>query len=284
MRCVVCRQALPTLKLLKSHCVAAHSKMQLVTAFLKNMVKQRKSKFVRTEILYLEDGFQNSLSECESDKITAPLPKIEIKEEDDDKTEVKKEIEEEEMKKRKENLLKLRKFRFDKSLRRGMSLNEKTGLFYSCRCSETEKRDNIVEYYRKSDLQNLASDTDTCSDTESNFYVPFADLKLYCAICGNGYTSKKKLKEHLKIHNTDCHICNKRFKDKLTYKEHMKQHLLKVFVCHLCGAEFGLKIMLMDHLDAHIEDDVYENVFGLERDYKIEGGGYFGVYPFFYFG
>lgn len=296
VRCMVCRQTLPTLKILRSHCLAAHSKAQLVRALLKNTIYQNKRQmktfenkfdsvrpqYLKSEILFLEDGFQNSLPEEDSLEITVPFPKIEIKSEPeetesqysfdecDSKNEIKKviaKVEEE----RNENLLKLRNFRFDKTLRKRncLSLNDQTGFFYVCRCSENEKANNLVDCYQKEDLQNLISDTDSCSEA-GNFYVSFADLKFYCDVCGNGYTNKRKLIEHFEVHNTNCRMCKKRFKDRFSYKQHMKKHLLKVFICHLCGAEFGLKDMLMDHLDAHIEDDIYENVFSLEQDYKIE--------------
>lgn len=279
-RCMVCRQLLPTVKTLRSHYNAAHSKMQLVRALIKNTIYEnnvrRKNRnrfenvrphYLKTEILYLEDGFQN----CD-DADAPPLPpKIEIKSEtDESKSDVKPVLEE--MKRRKENLLKLRNFRFNRRNKRNnsLSLNEQTGLFYVCRCSEDAKANVVVDCFRKNDLQNLISDTDSCSDT---VYMPMLDSRCYCDVCGNGYMSKSKLIEHFEVHNRNCRICKKRFSTNFSYKQHMKRHLLKVFVCHLCGAEFGLKSMLMDHLDAHIEDDVFENVFSLEEDYKV---GYFG--------
>lgn len=294
IRCVVCRQSLPTMKTLKSHYNAAHSKTQLVRALIKNTIyennvlhKKRnpfeivRPQYLKSEILNLEDGFLN-YSDDQDDNWVAPLPKIEIKTETDVTGESLEESDDkrvlEDMKKRRaENLLKLRNFRFDKSLRHkksSLSLNEQTGLFYVCRCSEDAKANPIVDCFQKNDLQNLISDTDSCSDTGKIFYMP----KCYCDICGNGYKSKTKLIEHFEVHNTNCRICKKRFNSNFSYKQHMKRHLLKMFVCHLCGAEFGLKSMLMDHLDAHIEDDVFENVFSLEQDYKV---GYFGCGNYF---
>lgn len=298
---MVCRQQLPTLKMLRSHYAAAHSKAQLVRALLKNTVYRSSSprktrdvaisfdevrpQYLKSEILYLEDGFQNSILEDEDSQNSVfeestPEVKEEAQETDsqecagaDDKSAIKNivaEMEEEAERKRKENLLTLRNFRFDKSLRESYrgALNEQTGLFYVCKCSDSEKSNHILDCYRKFDLENLKSDTDSCSDDGRSFYLPLTDPKCYCDKCGNGYTSKKKLIKHFEVHNTNCHICKKRFGNHSAYKQHMKKHLLKVFVCHSCGAEFAFKNMLMDHLDAHIEDDIYENVFGLEQDYK----------------
>lgn len=295
---MVCRQSLPTLKALKSHYIAAHSKIQLVRALLKNTIYEKhiKSKsdcrfdnvrpqYLKSEILYLEDGFVNSDDAEDAGKISVPLPKFEIKQESDDsdsqnileKSDNKNVLEK--VRRRKERLLKLRNFRFDKSLRgnkRFVSLNDQTGLFYICRCSENEKSNVILDYFRKNDVQNLISDTESCSDAENSFYIPNTNYKYYCNICGNGYTRKTKLIEHFEVHNTNCHICKKRFSTNFLYKQHMKRHLLKLFVCHLCEAEFGVKNMLMDHLDGHIEDDVFKNVFSLEQDYKIENCFYGG--------
>lgn len=267
---MVCRRVLPTLRTLKSHCRAAHSKLQLINVLLKNprmrFRMETKSSFERVqpeylkcEILYLEDGFEN------------PFPAIKIKKEhdEDDKTEIKRFLEEE-AKKRKQNLLKLRNFRFDKSLRKKYtkSLDDQTGTFYFCQCAVTDRKNNPVEIFRKSDIETLNSDTDSCSET-GKFYLTLTDFKYYCDRCGNGYKTKAKLVEHLDTHNKNCHICSENFEDEFEFKGHMKKHLLKVFVCYLCEAEFGYKNMLLDHLDAHIEDDVYENVLGLEQDYKI---------------
>lgn len=307
IRCMVCRRTLPTVKTLRSHCMAAHSKVQLVRTILKNTIYpnnfQRKNKmseskfenvkpqYLKTEILYLEDGFQNSLSENDSqfsnDEVAASFPKIEIKKEEESESdgnacsiENKDEIKdvivkvEENERKRKTNLLKLRNFRFNRNKKHGVSLNDQNGLFYECHCSEEYINNNTIDCYQKNDLENLRSDTDSCSETGKNFYIPISDIKCYCDICGNGYSSKKRLIEHLEVHNTNCRICRKQFKDNFAYKQHMKKHLLKVFVCHLCTAEFGLKDMLVDHLDAHIEDDIYDNVFSLEQDYKIEKNNY----------
>lgn len=308
IRCVVCRQTLPTLKTLRSHYVAAHSKLQLVRALInntiyKNHVKRKhknveslfenvRPQYLKSEILYLEDGFQNSNDlDDSSSKILISQSKIESKSEteesdweesfeesDDSKNDVKKVLVkiEENMKRRKENLLRLRNFRFDKSLRKrrsSMALDDQTGLFYICHCSHDVKSNVVVDCFQKNDLQNFISDTDSCSDDmENSFCMSVGNLKCYCDICGNGYTSKTKLIKHFEVHNTSCSICKKRFSNNFGYKQHMKKHLLKVFLCHLCSAEFVVKNMLMDHLDAHIENDVFENVFSLEEDYNLKSG------------
>lgn len=273
--CVICRQSLPTLKKLRTHYIAAHSKIQLVKTIMKNENNKRKNSFgnvepeyLKSEILYLEDGFQNSDDDNP--------PKIEIKtelEEIEETVDVKPVIVKIEEETQKNELLKLRNFRFDRTLRKNkkqeqqnpiIALNEHNGLFYICRCTQEDRNNNVVDCFQKNDLQNLISDTDSCSDVSTTHSL------CYCDICGNGYASKEQLIEHFQVHNRNCGVCKKRFSNNFSYKQHMKRHLLKVFVCHLCGAEFGLKSMLMDHLDAHIEDDVFENIFSLEEDYKIQ--------------
>lgn len=323
--------------MLKSHYVAAHSKLQLVRALLKNSlfrnIKQKIVKkcppevvsfegitpsYIKTEILYLEDGFQNLDSNLENtdqnysifeenenkkhvktsslfennfnfvlkDMLEPSVDETVLKIEQnmdtsnfsdshdssdaDDKTVIKSTIED--ITERKQRLTKLRNFRFDKTKRiiNTKSLNEVTGDYYICHCMETQKNNTIVPVYQKNDLQNLISDTESCSDTGKNYFMPLVDHKLYCYTCGNGYPSKRKLLEHFKTHETKCNICEKTFCSVNTYKLHLKKHLLKMYVCHLCEAEFSNKDMLLDHLDAHIEDDIYENVFRLEQDYKIE--------------
>lgn len=322
--------------------MAAHSKLQLIRALLKNALFKNSSsvprlssvkkyplqdvnfegvspKYLKTETLYLEDGFQNSDLDYDSitqnystpdnsdtepqtkkrivptqplletkDVALSPLQKIIPKTEDiaddintldnhdlpnaDDKAAVKDIVVDMEkvMEERKQRLNILRSFRFTKTKNVIVpkSLNENTGHFYVCRCSEPEKNNEIIPVYRKSDLQNLVSDTDTCSDTGRSCFT--VDHKLYCYTCGNGYATKRKLLEHFKTHENKCSLCEKTFRSPEKYKTHLKKHLLKIFVCHHCEAEFSHKDMLLDHFDAHIEDDIYENVFRLEQDYKIE--------------
>lgn len=350
IRCMVCWQIVPTMKKLKSHCIRAHSKLQLVKALLKNSVCRnplgvrettirsktttpRKDfgfagvspRYLKTETLYLEDDFQNSIfeeinanenydsrkdeyvegnkDECSSlivDKLHSnsltefsfvddnketffeeyyiPLnssSNIEnnspLNSDSDDKATIHLQKAEENIRKHKEKISMLRNFRFNKVLKKhAKSLNEKTGKFYICHCMEEEISNEIIEVYRKCDLQNLNSDTDSCSDSGKNYFIPITDTKFYCNTCGNGYKTKQKLINHFKKHVTKCNICNQDIRCHELYKQHIKRHLLKLFVCHLCEAEFGHKRMLLDHLDAHIEDDVYENIFGLEQDYKSQ--------------
>lgn len=348
-KCLVCRQQLPTTKMLKSHYMAAHSKLQLVRALLKNSLFRNSSsvstqshtkkcsqhktsfegaspKYVKHEILYLEDGFENfgwddeishnysssdnSLNEPQNNtscSIVHPLVentslmyskeinlsppyKVELKietktfeesqvvnsesENVDNKASIKNTVlkMEKEMNDRKRKLKELRNFRFKKQSKviSTKSLNESTGHFYVCSCAESQKSNIIVPIYQKSDLQNLLSDTESCSDIDRSYRTPLLDCKLFCYTCGNGYANKRKLLEHFKAHDTRCSICERNFRSPETYKLHLKKHLLNIFVCHLCETEFSHKDMLLDHLDAHIEDDIYENVFRLEQDYKIE--------------
>lgn len=168
----------------------------------------------------------------------------------------------------------LRNFRFqpDYNLQatiRHKSLDEKSGQFYICNCSQDRRSNSTADIFQKTDLDRLMSDTESCSDVEDFVYHPPTCVKFFCDTCGNGYRTKKGLAWHLQVHQMKCEVCDRRFVSRLLYKEHMRGHLMKVYVCHLCEREFAHKVMLLDHLDAHIEDEVYENVFGLERDYKI---------------
>lgn len=346
-KCLVCRQQLPTAKMLKSHYMAAHSKLQLIRALLKNSlfrnsncvfthnsIKKRSlqdvsfggvsPKYLKTEILYLEDTFQNfdwddDISENYPTSDNSPdespkrkcnithslledtsfifsnevafspsykiVPKIEQNtgetsfsgnyesQDVEDKAAIKNTLlnMEKVMRERKQKLKDLRNFRFKKQGKTiSTKLNESTGNFYVCHCTESQKNNITVPIYQKSDLQNLLSDTESCSDTGRSYCTSAVDCKLYCYTCGNGYASKRKLLDHFKTHETKCGICETTFRSAESYKLHLKKHLLKIFVCHLCEAEFSHKDMLLDHLDAHIEDDIYENVFRLEQDYKVE--------------
>lgn len=74
IRCMVCRQTLPTFKMLKCHYLAAHSKLQLVRPLMKSTIRMYnrykknvknsfenvKPQYFKSEILYLEDGFKNT--------------------------------------------------------------------------------------------------------------------------------------------------------------------------------------------------------------------------------
>lgn len=291
--CSVCRHRLPTLKALRSHCMAVHTKTQLARAVLKaaafgnsELPVSRNGKkhivkfdnvtpeYWKCEILYLEDGFK--ISEIENEPIAHLKPEIKDSGNssssfsdysDSDHCSISS------LSSHNRSLNELKNFRFDCSSYSNMyqkSLNHETGEFYICHCQEQQNGNHIIPVFQKSDLQNLMSDTDTCSDTGQNFFVPLYDSKLYCHTCGNAYSTKRKLIEHFKCHEKKCSICNQNFSTVEAYKSHLKKHLLKIYVCHLCGYEFSHKTMLLDHLDAHIEDDIFDNVFELEQDYKTD--------------
>lgn len=147
------------------------------------------------------------------------------------------------------------------------SLSEENGQFYICHCRESNN--NMSKFMKKSDLRVLTSDTESCSDTGKQFFMPIIETKMFCKKCGSGYKTATELDDHMSIHDTVCNLCNITFSDEFVYKEHMRLHVVKLFLCHVCKEEFPSKELLCNHFEQHVASRILENVLDMEDDYGV---------------
>lgn len=175
------------------------------------------------------------------------------------------------------------------------SLNEKSGSFYICHCMEhaqdscrinPKRQSSVTDFIKKIKMENPITCTNApiskfnnlCPSIQEGNYdkQTCSNVKCennskghYCKTCGNNYNSTTEMYEHMQSHHFKCHMCNNVFLYENDYMSHMQSHLLKVFVCHFCRREFGQKTTLVQHLDAHFENEFYDNVLALEEEYKV---------------
>ncbi|CAH1996727.1 unnamed protein product [Acanthoscelides obtectus] len=74
-----------------------------------------------------------------------------------------------------------------------------------------------------------------------------------CELCGNKYSSKKNLMDHMDTHEDEakyvCPYCNKGFKQRTTFHKHKKIHTHpKQKVCEICGKRFTFRETLRTHM------------------------------------
>nr|CAI5842698.1 unnamed protein product [Callosobruchus analis] len=74
-----------------------------------------------------------------------------------------------------------------------------------------------------------------------------------CELCGNKYSSKKNLVDHMDTHEEEakyvCPYCNKGFKQRTTFHKHKKIHTHpKQKVCEICGKRFTFRETLRTHM------------------------------------
>ncbi|KAJ8916119.1 hypothetical protein NQ315_004486 [Exocentrus adspersus] len=170
------------------------------------------------------------------------------------------------IRRRKDPLPKTKHYRIDiTKLKDQQTLNEKSGEFYICHCRE--KYNGYRPTFQKSDLRIITSDTESCSDTSK--FMPKEEGKYFCNKCGNGYSKKQDLANHMQIHETFCRLCNQFFPNEYIFREHMRLHIFKVYMCHVCGREFPFRDLLEVHFECHIEDRTFETVLDMEEEYRI---------------
>ncbi|XP_023310372.1 zinc finger protein 560-like [Anoplophora glabripennis] len=245
VRCSICRQQMPTLKLLISHYLTSHSKLKIIKQVLKYSILQStpslfkhkyKSKMRKTETLYLNENIHIL---CSQNEIIIG----------DNKSNVDMEFSFDE---NSNEILVIPHLRLQKTawktyrhyhinitkLKNQQTLDEKSGEFYMCHC-----RENVV--------------------------ISPMETKIFCQKCGSGYNTENDLMNHMQVHETFCRLCNEYFPNEYVFKEHMRLHIFKVYMCHVCGREFPFRELLQVHFECHVEDRTFETVLDMEEDYRI---------------
>ncbi|XP_028440253.1 zinc finger and SCAN domain-containing protein 2-like [Perca flavescens] len=80
-----------------------------------------------------------------------------------------------------------------------------------------------------------------------------------CSVCGKGYTRKKALCSHMRLHSEGkgfpCSVCKAIFKTPSNLTIHMRIHTgEKPFSCSVCGKRFAQKGCLKPHMNVHTRD------------------------------
>ena len=86
---------------------------------------------------------------------------------------------------------------------------------------------------------------------------------LQCDVCSKTFASKRSLKNHMLLHNSDkkfkCLICGKMLNRKSSIREHVKMHQKgKQFKCELCGKSFGKRTCLKRHIMIHTGEKPFQ--------------------------
>lgn len=97
--------------------------------------------------------------------------------------------------------------------------------------------------------------SENCTNQESikSKYIGFtSDGRFMCTVCGNKFTTKNGLYEHIKRHEGIfryyCEVCGKGFRVKTHYKGHMNTHMdFRPFQCDRCHRTFSHKQSLVRH-------------------------------------
>ena len=87
--------------------------------------------------------------------------------------------------------------------------------------------------------------------------------KFCCDVCSKTFASKRTLKDHMLIHNSDkmfkCLICAKMFHRKTSIREHVKlHHKGKQHKCDVCGKSFAKKTCLKRHIMIHTGEKPFQ--------------------------
>lgn len=106
--------------------------------------------------------------------------------------------------------------------------------------------------------QKLSPFKKFCNDSTDDRlgYIAYTENgTLMCTKCGNRFTTKQGLMEHIKrhkgIHRYYCDICHKGFRMKGHFEGHMNAHLnVRPYQCHNCEKTFSYKHSYLRHLSS----------------------------------
>ncbi|KAK3909437.1 Zinc finger protein 782 [Frankliniella fusca] len=145
--------------------------------------------------------------------------------------------------------------------------------FVCCKCAKRFHCETLLKNHEKIHLPNEEKPVYPCPVCDKKFSrrsavtahtkaIHFGERPFVCHMCGNSFSSKATMQEHLTIHSDEepweCTKCSKKFKTKYRLNIHLDTHRETPYSCPHCPLQLSTRRTLRMHLVVHRETKAYQ--------------------------
>ncbi|KAK7603158.1 hypothetical protein V9T40_003157 [Parthenolecanium corni] len=172
--------------------------------------------------------------------------------------------------------------------------------YVCCKCAKRFHTASLLKKHEKVHLPEEERFLDVCNICQKRFTskssvnahlraVHYGEKPFVCEHCGNSFSSKAILTDHLTTHSTyapwPCDVCKRNFKSKYRLNVHMDMHRSVKYRCPHCPMELSTRRTLRMHLLVHKEEKAYvckvcSKAFRRSKDLKNHSNLHTGRRPY----